>query len=288
MSWLDDDSIYGIFNKPNHRGPGTHYDEDKAHESSKPIPASGGAEKEDILMTDFMPSAAEVKKESDALFAEVGNQGNHAGNTAADDGDEDDDDDDDAPARPAGRGGKRGGAGRKADAPEVKAAKAAARAETKTEAKVIEAAKLAAIKANLAASVDTPAASEGGGAEGAAAAARRKSVVGPRPARSRPSSKAPSRRGSVESLAEAAAPAVAAPAAAAAAPRQRSAAVKAVFEAFEVPETATRMTLYTELSKKGNTIEILKPRATALGLAFASSIKKTELMELILDRIYSK
>ena len=50
MSWLDDDSIFSIFNKPNHRGPGTHFDEDKAHVSSKPIPASGGAEKEVLLM----------------------------------------------------------------------------------------------------------------------------------------------------------------------------------------------------------------------------------------------
>jgi hypothetical protein len=278
MSWLDDDSIYGIFNKPNHRGPGTHYDEDKAHESSKPIPASGGAEKEDILMTDFMPSAATVKKESEELFAEIGNQGDHAGNTAADEGDEDDDD---APARPAGRGGKRGGAGRKADPPEVKAAKAAARAETAAEAKVIEAAKIAAIRANLAAAVETPAASEGGGAAVAAAPApapARKFTagVGPRASRSRGGS----RRGSVEDTEALAA------AAAAAAPKTFASKVKATFESFDLPEDTTKHNMDLELSKRANTIEMLKPRAAALGIDFPASITKKDLVLKILERIY--
>jgi hypothetical protein len=279
MSWLDDDSIYGIFNKPNHKGPGTHFDEDKAHVSSKPIPASSGAEKEDILMTDFMPSAAEVKKESDELFAEIGNQGDHAGNTAADEGDEDDDD---APARPAGgRGGKRGGAGRKADPPEVKAAKAAARAETAAEAKVIEAAKIAAIRANLAAAIETPAASEGGGAAAAAPAAapvRKYSAgVGPRASRSRGGS----RRGSLEDT-----EALAAAAAAAAAPKTFASKVKATFESFDLPEDTTKHNMDLELSKRANTIEMLKPRAAALGIDFPASITKKDLVLKILERIY--
>ena len=259
MSWLDDDSIYSIFNKPNHRGPGTHFDEDKAHVSSKPIPASGGAEKEDILMTDFMPSAATVKKESDELFAEVGNQGGHAGNTAADESDEDDE----APARPAGRGGKRGGAGRKADPPEVKAAKAAARAETKTEAKVIEAAKLAAIKANLTATVETPAASVGGGAAAAA------------PAQRPPRSTAPSRRGSIEDVETLGATA-----------QPYAGKVKATFQSFNLPEDTTKTIMDLELSKRANTIEMLKPRAAALGIDFPASITKKDLVLKILERIY--
>jgi hypothetical protein len=264
MSWLDDDSIYSIFNKPNHRGPGTHFDEDKAHVSSKPIPASGGAEKEDILMTDFMPSAATVKKESEELFAEVGNQGGHAGNTAADEGDEDDDD---APARPQGRGGKRGGAGRKADPPEVKAAKATARAETAAEAKVIEAAKLAAIRANLAAAVETPAASEGGGAAAAA----------PKP----PRSKAPSRRGSVEDTETLAAAA----SVAAQAEKAVVLTIDARFkEQFQIESFASRAIVKTHVETFS--IPTLKAKADTLGMTYKSTIKKDELVEKLLSLVF--
>lgn len=280
MSWLDDDSIYGIFNKPKHLDPGTHFDEDKPHNSSKPIPASGGPVKEDLLMRDFLPSEAEVKKESNDLFAEVGNQGDHAGNTAADDGDEDNDD---APARPQGRGGKRGGAGRKADPPEVKAAKAAARAETAAEAKVIAAAKLAAIRTNLAAAVETPAASEGGG--GAAAAAiggvgsgRIASAgVGPHGRRSRGGS----RRGSVEDTETLAAAA----SAAAQAEKAVVLTIDARFkEQFQIQSFASRAIVKTHVETFS--IPTLKAKADTLGMTYKSTIKKDELVEKLLSLVF--
>jgi hypothetical protein len=278
MSWLDDDSIYSIFNKPNHRGPGTHFDEDKAYVSSKPIPASGGAEKEDILLTDFMPSAAEVKKESNELFDEVGNQGGHAGNTAADDGDEDDDE----PARPAGRGGARPGAGRKRETTEVKAAKAAVREDVKNEAKAIAAARLAAVKANLSAAVDTP--SEGGGeASGGAAkppkAVRRASLsgVGPGVAHTPLPRKSASAQNSRESSPERTAPG---------APVKDNLAKTLVFGHFKVEGNPTK----SELSDiiRGSTVDKLRALATDLKLEKMpkSSSVKNVWVEAILSAVY--
>lgn len=231
-------------------------------------------------MKDFMPSAAEVKKESDELFAEVGNQGDHAGNTAADD----DDEGDEAPARPAGRGGKRGGAGRKADAPDVKAAKAAVRAETKAEAKVIEAAKLAAIRTNLSAAVDTPSSSEGGEAAvggGGSAAARKSAGVGPRPQRAR----AGSRRESVASAEDLEAMAALEKSQDA---EDHARAVTSVFNVLGVPETTTRQHMDVELSKRENTIAILKPIAARLGLKLKSDATKAVVIESILNSMYGR